>query len=91
MTAVVGPNNKLLGVFTDGDLRRLIEQGLDLRGQIVSEVMNTAPKCIGADKLAVEAVRMMEICHISQVVVTDNNGHIVGALNFHDLFEAKVV
>ncbi len=91
MTAVVGANNKLLGVFTDGDLRRLIEQGLDLRGLLVSEVMNSAPKCISPDKLAVEAVRMMEVSHISQVVVTDEQHHIVGALNFHDLFEAKVV
>jgi arabinose-5-phosphate isomerase len=91
MTAVVDPGNKLLGVFTDGDLRRLIEQGLDLRGLLVSEVMNSAPKCISPDKLAVEAVRMMEVSHISQVVVTDEQGHIVGALNFHDLFEAKVV
>ena len=91
MTAVVGANNKLMGVFTDGDLRRLIELGLDLRGLLVSEVMNSAPKCISPDKLAVEAVRMMEVSHISQVVVTDEQGHIVGALNFHDLFEAKVV
>jgi len=91
MTAVVTPDRKLLGVFTDGDLRRLIEQGLDLRGLLVSEVMNSAPKCISADKLAVEAVRMMEVCHISQVVVTDAENVIVGALNFHDLFEAKVV
>lgn len=91
MTAVVSPDHKLLGIFTDGDLRRLIEQGLDLRGLMVSEVMNSAPKCISADKLAVEAVRMMEVCHISQVVVTDAENFIVGALNFHDLFEAKVV
>jgi arabinose-5-phosphate isomerase len=91
MTAVVDMNNKLLGIFTDGDLRRLIEQGLDLRGLLVSEVMNSTPKCISPDKLAVEAVRMMEVNHISQVVVTDNQSHIVGALNFHDLFEAKVV
>jgi arabinose-5-phosphate isomerase len=91
MTAVVTPDKKLLGIFTDGDLRRLIEQGLDLRGLMVSEVMNSAPKCISADKLAVEAVRMMEVCHISQVVVTDADNFIVGALNFHDLFEAKVV
>jgi arabinose-5-phosphate isomerase len=91
MTAVADPDNKLLGIFTDGDLRRLIEQGLDLRGLLVSEVMNAAPKCIAPDKLAVEAVRMMEVCHISQVVVTDKEGYIVGALNFHDLFEAKVV
>jgi arabinose-5-phosphate isomerase len=91
MTAVVTPDQKLLGIFTDGDLRRLIEQGLDLRGLMVSEVMNSAPKCISADKLAVEAVRMMEVSHISQVVVTDADNFIVGALNFHDLFEAKVV
>lgn len=91
MTAVVSPDHKLLGIFTDGDLRRLIEQGLDLRGLMVSEVMNSAPKRISADKLAVEAVRMMEVCHISQVVVTDAENFIVGALNFHDLFEAKVV
>jgi len=91
MTAVVGQDNELLGVFTDGDLRRLIEQGLDLRGLLVSEVMNRAPKCISPDKLAVEAVRMMEVQHISQVVVTNPEGQIVGALNFHDLFEAKVV
>jgi arabinose-5-phosphate isomerase len=91
MTAVVSPDDKLLGVFTDGDLRRLIEQGLDLRGLLVSEVMNTAPRCISAEKLAVEAVRMMEVNHVSQVVVVDDNRRIVGALNFHDLFEAKVV
>ncbi|MCR2745151.1 KpsF/GutQ family sugar-phosphate isomerase [Limnobacter parvus] len=91
MTAVTSPDNRLLGIFTDGDLRRLIEQGLDLRGLSVSEVMNSAPKTISAEKLAVEAVRMMEVCHISQVVVTDEQNQIVGALNFHDLFEAKVV
>ena len=91
MTAVVDPDSKLLGIFTDGDLRRLIEQELDLRGLLVSEVMNSKPKTISADKLAVEAVRMMEVCHISQVVVTNDKHQIVGALNFHDLFEAKVV
>ena len=91
MTAVVSPDDKLLGVFTDGDLRRLIEQGLDLRGLLVSEVMNAAPRCISPDKLAVEAVRMMEVNNVSQVVVVDDNRQIVGALNFHDLFEAKVV
>ncbi|MCQ8897443.1 KpsF/GutQ family sugar-phosphate isomerase [Limnobacter humi] len=91
MTAVVDSKQTLLGVFTDGDLRRLIEQGLDLRGLIVSEVMSANPHSISPDKLAVEAVRMMEVNHISQVVVTDTEGRVVGALNFHDLFEAKVV
>lgn len=91
MTAVADTDRKLLGVFTDGDLRRLIEQGLDIRELSVSEVMNSTPKCISPDKLAVEAVRLMEVCHISQVVVIDPQGYIVGAVNFHDLFEAKVV
>lgn len=91
MTAVVDGNNALLGVFTDGDLRRLIEQGMDLRGMLVRDAMNSKPKSISPDKLAVEAVRMMEVSHISQVVVTDEHKTVVGALNFHDLFEAKVV
>lgn len=91
MTAVVDGNNTLLGVFTDGDLRRLIEQGMDLRGMLVRDAMNNKPKSISPDKLAVEAVRMMEVSHISQVVVTDEHKTVVGALNFHDLFEAKVV
>ena len=91
MTAVVNAQNELLGVFTDGDLRRLIEQGQDLRDLQVQQVMNTAPKCISPDKLAVEAVRMMELNHVSQVIVIDQQQRVVGALNFHDLFEAKVV
>jgi arabinose-5-phosphate isomerase len=91
MTAVVDQNQKVIGVFTDGDLRRLIEQNLDLRNLVVSEVMNKTPKCITANRLAAEAVRLMEVSHISQVIVVNETNHIVGALNFHDLFEAKVV
>lgn len=91
MTAVVDENDLLLGIFTDGDLRRLIEQNQDLRKLQVHEVMNTNPKCIAPQKLAVEAVHMMELAHISQLIVTDPDQRVVGALNFHDLFEAKVV
>lgn len=91
MTAIVDDSDKLLGVFTDGDLRRLIEQEQDLRGLKVADVMTASPKSIAPDRLAVEAVNMMEVAHISQVVVTDDQGKVVGALNFHDLFEAKVV
>jgi arabinose-5-phosphate isomerase len=91
MTAVVDPDNKLLGVFTDGDLRRLIEQGQDLRGLMVADVMKGNPKTIHPDRMAVEAVNLMETSHISQVVVTEKDHTVVGALNFHDLFEAKVV
>lgn len=91
MTAIVGAEQQLLGIFTDGDLRRLIEQGQDLRGLLVSEVMNRQPKCMAPEKLAVEAVRMMELTHINQVLVTNEHNQVVGALNFHDLIDAKVV
>lgn len=91
MTAIVDNEQQLLGIFTDGDLRRLIEQGQDLRGLLVSEVMNRQPKCMAPEKLAVEAVRMMELTHINQVLVTNEHNQVVGALNFHDLIDAKVV
>lgn len=91
MTAIVDDEQRLLGIFTDGDLRRLIEQGQDLRGLLVSEVMNRSPKCMAPEKLAVEAVRMMEVTHINQVLVTNEHNQVVGALNFHDLIDAKVV
>lgn len=91
MTAIVDAEQQLLGIFTDGDLRRLIEQGQDLRGLLVSEVMNRQPKCMAPEKLAVEAVRMMELTHINQVLVTNEHNQVVGALNFHDLIDAKVV
>lgn len=91
MTAIVDAEQQLLGIFTDGDLRRLIEQGQDLRGLLVSEVMNRQPKCMAPEKLAVEAVRMMELTHINQVLVTNEHNQVVGALNFHDLIDARVV
>lgn len=91
MTTVVDEANQLHGIFTDGDLRRLVESNQDIRNLTVDEVMNTNPFCIRADQLAVDAVNMMENLKISQIVVVDLNKQVVGALNFHDLFEAKVV
>lgn len=91
MTAILDEQQTLLGIFTDGDLRRLIEQKADIRDLKIKEVMTVKPRTIGPDKLAVDAVNLMENGLISQVVVTDGDNRVVGALNFHDLFEAKVV
>lgn len=91
MTAIIDPEQNLLGIFTDGDLRRLIEQKTDIRDLKIKEVMTRSPRTIGPDRLAVDAVNLMENGLISQVIVTDENNKVVGALNFHDLFEAKVV
>lgn len=92
MTAVVDADNRLLGVFTDGDLRRALDDPrFDLRGTSVESVMTRAPKTIGAEKLAVEAARLMESHKISALVVVDADQRVVGALNIHDLLRARVV
>ncbi len=91
MTAIVDENRQVLGIFTDGDLRRAVERGVDLRGARIGELMTPAPLTIGPDELAVEAVAVMEQRRINQLLVTDETGRLIGALNMHDLFEAKVV
>ncbi|MBN9461836.1 MAG: KpsF/GutQ family sugar-phosphate isomerase [Burkholderiales bacterium] len=91
MTAIVAPTGALAGIFTDGDLRRLIEQGRDLRGLSIDEVMTRAPATIDAQALAAEAVRIMEERRISQLLVTGERGRLAGALHIHDLLAAKVV
>ncbi len=91
MTVVCDMDSKVLGIFTDGDLRRAFEKQLNLQTVAVCDVMTANPKAIRADKLAVEAVALMEQHRINQLVVTDTAGHLQGALNMHDLFRAKVV
>ncbi|MDR2508101.1 MAG: KpsF/GutQ family sugar-phosphate isomerase [Candidatus Accumulibacter sp.] len=91
MTVVVSPSGKALGIFTDGDLRRAIVNGHDLRTSEVSELMTANPRCISPEKLAAEAVEMMEKHRINQIPVVDENGCLIGALNMHDLFQAKAV
>lgn len=92
MTAVVDADNRLLGVFTDGDLRRTLDDThADLRATPVLSVMSREPKSIGPDRLAAEAARMMEDHKISAVIVVDTEQRVVGALNIHDLLRAKVV
>ena len=80
-----------MGIFTDGDLRRAFGKQLNLQEVKVSDVMTAAPKTIRADKLAVEAVALMEKHRINQLIVVDEQGALAGALNMHDLFKAKVV
>ncbi|MEN9903348.1 MAG: hypothetical protein RL651_2012, partial [Pseudomonadota bacterium] len=91
MTVICDPQDHVLGIFTDGDLRRAFGKQLNLQEVKVSDVMTAAPKTIRADKLAVEAVALMEKHRINQLIVVDEQGALAGALNMHDLFKAKVV
>jgi arabinose-5-phosphate isomerase len=90
-TAVVDAAGAVAGIFTDGDLRRLIETGADLRGLAAREVMHGNPKRIRADALAVEAADLMEQHRITGLVVVDAEGRLTGVLNSNDLMRAKVI
>ena len=90
-TAVVNEDQQVLGIFTDGDLRRLVEQGLDLREKTAADVMRTKPVTILQDALAVDAVELMESRRINSVLVVDRLGHLIGALTSNDLMRAKVI
>ena len=81
----------MMGIFTDGDLRRLIERGVDLRELVAGEVMHPGGLTISPDALAVEAAELMEQHRITSVLVTDTLGILVGALNANDLMRAKVI
>lgn len=91
MTAVLDAAGQLAGIFTDGDLRRFLEHGDDPRTATVGAVMSRHPVTIEADALAAEAVRRMEERLVSQLLVVDGQGKLVGALHIHDLLSAKVV
>jgi arabinose-5-phosphate isomerase len=91
MTAIVDDNKHLLGIYTDGDLRRTLEKKLDFSTTPVSTVMSRTPRSIGPEALAVDAVQLMEQYNISQLPVVDANKKLVGALNMHDLLKAKVI
>jgi arabinose-5-phosphate isomerase len=91
MAVVLDAAARITGIFTDGDLRRAMERLGDLRATPVATVMTRNPRSIGSRRLAVEAVEMMEVNKINQLLVTDDAGALCGALNMHDLFQAKVV
>jgi len=90
-TAIVDDEQRVLGIFTDGDLRRLIEAGADLRALTAGDVMHTAPKLVRDDDLAAEAADLMERHRITSVLVVDAQGRLIGALNTNDLMRAKVI
>jgi len=93
LTAIVGDSDRILGIFTDGDLRRLIERGADLRALTARDVMHPNPRRIRADALAVEAADLMEQHRITSVLVVDDDAgeRLVGTLNTNDLMRAKVI
>lgn len=91
MTAVVDAGQTVKGVFTDGDLRRALEKGRDLRKTAITDIMSSSPRTIGPERLAAEAVEIMERAKINQLLVVDDGNRLLGALNIHDLFRGKVV
>lgn len=91
ITCVLGADGTLVGVYTDGDLRRSLEKNVDFRSTCIADVMTRNPRTVKAGRLAAEAVQIMEDHRISQLVVVDDENRPVGALNMHDLFRAKVI
>jgi arabinose-5-phosphate isomerase len=91
MTVVVDPEARILGVFTDGDLRRALDRHIDVHGTVMREVMTTHAKTIGPRELAAEAVHLMEVHRVTALPVADEHGRLVGALNVHDLLRAGVM
>jgi len=91
MTAIVDEAMHVLGVFTDGDLRRALDASTDLRTARMDQVMSRHAKTVRPATLAAEAVHLMETHRITSLIVVDADEKIVGALNVHDLFRAGVV
>jgi arabinose-5-phosphate isomerase len=91
MTAVVGGDGKVAGIYTDGDLRRTLERKPDVRSLKLTDIMKRDPRTIAPHKLAAEAVELMERHKINQLLVVSSAGELVGALNTHDLLRAKVI
>ena len=90
-SAVIDENRRVLGIFTDGDLRRLIEKGLDLRSMQAADVMHPNPTTLRDNALAVEAAELMELKRITSVLVVDANNILCGVVNSNDLMRAKVI
>ena len=91
MTAVVDAEGLLVGIFTEGDLRRLIERVGDIREIVISDVMTRTPKTIAAEELAAAAVKKLDEHQCNQLLVVDRDNRLIGALHMHDLMTAKVL
>ena len=91
MTAITDAEGRVVGIFTDGDLRRTLDQGLDIHQTRIDEVMTSHCRSVGEEILAAEALKVMEDSRINALLVTDDDGRLVGAMNMHDLLRAGVV
>ena len=91
MTAVIDSAGRVRGIFTDGDLRRALERITDFTTARIADLMSPGPRTIRPEALAVEAVEIMENRKVNQLLVVDAGGELIGALNMHDLFRAKVI
>jgi arabinose-5-phosphate isomerase len=91
MTAVVDENQRLVGIFTDGDLRRVLAQQINIHETPISEFMTTNCKVASPSMLAVELLEMMQTHKINGLMITDQAQNLVGAINMHDLLRAGVV
>ncbi|MEE8388156.1 MAG: KpsF/GutQ family sugar-phosphate isomerase [Acidiferrobacterales bacterium] len=91
MTAIVDKGNRLKGIYTDGDLRRTLEQGVDVYSAGIKDVMTSNPVTISADILAAEAVQLMQTKKINGLFAVDDSGRVLGALNMHDLLRAGII
>ena len=91
MLAVTDAEGRLKGVFTDGDLRRLFQERDSFAGLKVDDIMHASPKTISADRLATEALKAMQSGHVNGLLVVEENGVLIGALNMHDLLMARLV
>ncbi|MGB0721283.1 MAG: KpsF/GutQ family sugar-phosphate isomerase [Gammaproteobacteria bacterium] len=91
MTAITSASGKLAGIFTDGDLRRTLDRGVDIHSTLIEDIMTRAPQTIAPTELAAEALHQMDARKINALIVTDGDGALLGALNMHDLLRAGVV
>ncbi|MCR4301185.1 MAG: KpsF/GutQ family sugar-phosphate isomerase [Sulfuricaulis sp.] len=91
MTGVVDRTDALVGIFTDGDLRRVFNRGIDVYSAKITEVMTRKPRTTSADRLAAETVQLMRSLKINGLFVVDDKNHVLGALNMHDLFRAGII
>ena len=91
MTAVVNQNHQAIGIFTDGDLRRVLSQGIDVRTMVIDDVMTKHPRTIDPQRLASEVAHLMDTTRINHLLVVDAQGRLLGAVGVHDLLESKIL
>lgn len=91
MTGVMDDANHVIGIFTDGDLRRALDGAVDVHNTAIGELMTRDCKTVNQNMLAAEAVLLLEHHEITQLLVVDDEARLVGALNIHDLFRAGVM